>query len=540
MGSLGDGAVPQTHDELLIVGGGPSGLLLAHELLRRQVPVRILEKRRGPSHTSRAMTIHARSMEMFDNMGMAQRLEEVCLECPGNIYHFPGMPDEKCPKTDYRALPSRYPFYYKISQNDFEQVLREHLFSLYSVKPEYQTELVGLEQDDNGVTVRIKHSDGTEEDARYRYVVGCDGVHSTIRDAAGISFEGQTVAVMGMMDVELDNVTFDDRWMNYYFNEELFMNCTKMPGRWWRIYMSEPTGDYVFRKDQQQAYQEVADRLGIGFKVGQVEWATAWQVRNHIANRYREKRLIICGDACHVHSPSGGQGMNCCMQDAWNLGWKLAAVFKGQANEAILDSYERERKPVGEQVSNGAMATHDIVMGFGKPLEPRYQMTQVPNWESKSIHLVSGLSHNYREAVVLPEGLTPVSGPQPGERAPDALLVDMPKKRLYDIYRRPQFTLLVHPGARAPDSVAEVGLKARDRLDARFPGQVSTFLVSKDKDDRYDFDHQARDEGSEFTSRYSLDPEGRLILVRPDAYIGMACVPGEWELIEKYMEQWLL
>lgn len=342
------------------------------------------------------------------------------------------------------------------------------------------------------------------------------------------------------MDVELENVNFDDRWMNYYFNNELFMNVTKMPGRWWRIYMSEPTGEYVFRKDQQQAYQEVADKLGIGFKVGQVEWATAWQVRNHIANRYREKRLIICGDACHVHSPSGGQGMNCCMQDAWNLGWKLAAVYKGQAGESILDSYEKERKPVGEQVSNGAMATHDIVMGFGKPLDGRYALTQVPNWESKSIHLVSGLSHNYRDAVVQPQGIKPVSGPQPGERAPDALLVGMPKKRLYDIFRRPQFSLLVAPGQQDPNTVAETGLKTRDRLNARFPEQVSTFLISKEKDDRYDFDHQARDEGSEFTSRYSIPPEGRLILVRPDLYIGLACDPGQWKLIEKCLEQWFL
>ncbi|KAJ9144936.1 Pentachlorophenol monooxygenase [Pleurostoma richardsiae] len=529
----------QVRKELLIVGGGPSGLLLAHELLRRQVPVRIVEKRPGPSHTARAMTIHARSMEMFDNMGMGPRLEEVCLECPGNIYHFPGLTEKTWPRTDYRVLPTRFPFYYKISQNNFEQILREHLYAYYSVQPEYQTELLRVEQDADGVTVHIQH-DGKVEEARYRYVVGCDGVHSTIRNAAGIAFNGRNVSVMSMMDVELHDVNFDDRWMNYYFNEDLFMNCTKMPGRWWRIYMSEPTGEYVFRKDYQEAYQEVADKLGIGFKVGDVDWVTAWQVRNHIAERYREKRLIICGDACHVHSPAGGQGMNCCMQDAWNLGWKLAAVLKGQAEESILDSYERERKPVGEQVSNGAQATHDIVMGFGKPLEPRYKMTQVPDWEKSSINLVSGLSHNYREAVVLPEGLTPVSGPKPGERAPDAILVKMPKKRLYDVYRRPQFTLLVASGEGDPKQAVEIGLKARDRLNLRFPEQVSTVLVGKQADDRFDFDHRVQDEESEFTTRYSIPPEGRLIVVRPDLYIGMACNLEEWELVEEYLEQWFV
>lgn len=101
-------------------------------------------------------------------------------------------------------------------------------------------------------------------------------------------------------DLILSNVTFDDRWMNYYFNKDLFMNCTKMPGKFWRIYMSEPTGEYVFAADQQKAYQEVADKLGIGFKVGKPHWQTAWDVRNNIAETYRNGRMLICGDASHV------------------------------------------------------------------------------------------------------------------------------------------------------------------------------------------------------------------------------------------------
>jgi 2-polyprenyl-6-methoxyphenol hydroxylase-like FAD-dependent oxidoreductase len=100
------------HNEVLIVGGGPTGLIMAHELLRRRVPVRVIEKRQGPSHTTRAMTIHARSMEMFEHIGLAHRLEEVCLECPGNIYHFPHLSEEEQPRTDYRVLPTRFPFYY--------------------------------------------------------------------------------------------------------------------------------------------------------------------------------------------------------------------------------------------------------------------------------------------------------------------------------------------------------------------------------------------------------------------------------------------
>ncbi|PYI01098.1 pentachlorophenol monooxygenase [Aspergillus sclerotiicarbonarius CBS 121057] len=523
---------------VLITGAGPTGLLLAHELLRRQIPILIIDKRPSPSSTSRAFTIHARSMEMFDHMGIAARLEEVCLQCPGNIYHFPWLNEAECPRTDFRALQTRFAFYYKISQDQFEGVLREHLQGCYGVGVEFGREVVGVVQDQSwdGVRVVMGRRDGKLEEERYRYVVGCDGVHSTVRKEAGIQFEGRKMGVMGMMDVELQNVTFDDRWMNYFFNETLFMNCTKLPGKYWRIYMSEPESKYVHREDPRKSYQEAADELGMGIKVGTPAWVTAWSVPSYMATQYRNHRVIICGDACHVHSPAGGQGMNCCMQDSFNLGWKLAAVVKGHACEKILDSYEKERKPIGYQVNEGAMATHKIVMGFGVPLEDRYPLTQETDWEERTVNLVSGLSHNYCDVAVLPTGLTPVSGPRPGERAPDALLVKEPRKRLYDVYRRPQFTLLVAGGTN--DRVVDAGMKARECLDARFPNQVSTYLISREHVPRFDFDHQCHDEEKEFVQRYDIPPEGRLVLVRPDLYVGMACKPEEWGFVGEYLEQW--
>ncbi|KIX09292.1 uncharacterized protein Z518_00371 [Rhinocladiella mackenziei CBS 650.93] len=541
-------AMSQHFDGVLVVGAGPSGLILTYELLRRRVPVRLVEKRKGPSHTARAMTVHARSMEMFDHMSIGHRLKEVCLECPGNRYHFPGMPDEQCPKTDYRVLPTRYPFYYKISQNDFEQVLREHLFATHGMAPEYQTEVVALSSPadiEMGGRVRatIKLPNGDFEDTTYPWVVGCDGVKSFVRDVAGIAFKGDVVAAMAMMDVPLTGVNFDDRWMNYYFTKDLFMNVTRMPGGVWRIYMSEPTGEYVYRDDKKQSFQEVADQIGIGFKLGEPEWATSWEIRNNIASHYREGRLIICGDASHVHSPSGGQGMNGCMQDAFNLGWKLAAVWKRQAKAEILDTYERERKPIGEQISRGAMATHHIVMGFGEEPEKRYPLTQGPNWEENTIRLVSGLSHNYCEVVRVPVLLRPPKGPRAGERAPDALLIKSPQRHLYDIFRRPQFTLLIVPSMSRKHEQLVQAVAIRDTLNARFPGHVCVHLISDKREVEFDFDRQSKDETGQFLDMYEIDrndDDGRLVLVRPDLYVGMSCWMTEWEAVSDYLEQWYI
>ncbi|MCW2853017.1 MAG: Pentachlorophenol monooxygenase [Nocardioides sp.] len=532
----------RSNPSVAIIGAGPTGLILAHELLRRGVSVRLIEKRLGPSHTTRAMTVHARSMEMFDHIGAANRLEEVCTECPGNIYHFPGRTLDEQPRTDYRTLPTRYPFYYKINQNDFEQVLRDHLLAVYSVVPEYRTEAVDVVPEDDRVRIDIKLPDGSDETIHADWVVGCDGKRSLVRDRAGIDFVGEEVAAMAMMDVQLTDVTFDDLWMNYFFDETLFLNCTKLPGKNWRIYMADATGEYVHMADKRASFQEVADKLGVGFTVGEPEWATEWPILNNIATSYRTGRLIICGDASHIHSPSGGQGMNGCMQDAFNLGWKLAAVVQGEADQSILDTYEAERRPIGELVTEGAMSTHEIVMGFGIAPEDRYHLTQEPGWEESSIQLVSGLAHHYRDNVTVPDGITELSGPRPGERAPDALLVVEPRKRLYDVFRHPGFTVVAITGSGQDESeTVTAATRLRELLDQRHPGRARCHLITDGANDTgFDFDNRSADETGEIAERYAVGDESRIVVVRPDLYVAMSCALADADRVAEYFEQWFV
>ncbi len=523
-------------DPVLIVGAGPAGLILAHELLRRGVAVRLLEKRDGPTHTTRAFTLHARTMEMFEHIGVAHRIEEVSLPCPGNVYHFQGLPESECPRTDFRSLPSRYAFYYKLNQNDFEQVLREHLRAHYGLGPEYGCEVTGVAPGDDSVRVSFRdRSGGREGTISASWVVGCDGAHSAVRESAGIAFPGQRVGVMAMMDVEVREFPHDDSWVNYFIGQNLFMLVTKLPGPYWRVYLSD-AGAMTEAENPRASFQAVADAIGIGMKLGEPHWASQWEIHNNIAESYRRGRVLLCGDASHVHSPAGGQGMNGCMQDAFNLGWKLAAVVHGAADATLLDSYERERKPIGEQITAGAKATHEIVMAFGKGLGDRIAITRTPGWQEQTIRVISGLAHNYRGVVETPEGASAVDGPQAGDRAPDAELVREPRKRVFDLFRHPRFTLLAFPGAGG----ASEAKAACDAIEVRHPDRVQACLIAPSATSGFDADHWAPDAAGEARRAYGVGAsEGRLVLVRPDLYVAANCGPADGPRLAPFLDRWL-
>jgi NADPH-dependent dioxygenase len=225
------------------------------------------------------------------------------------------------------------------------------------------------------------------------------------------------------------------------------------------------------------------------------------------------------------------------MQDAFNLGWKLAAVVNGAASAEILDTYERERRPIGEQITAGAKATHDIVMAFGTGLEDRIAMTRQPQWQDNSVRLISGLSHHYRDAVRVPAGLTPVPGPAAGDRAPDALLTPEPRKRLFDLLRHARFTLLASPGDGKSGQAGIIG-KVFDDLAARFPGLVACRLITAEPAAGLDIDSNPVDATGEFAARYQIGAEGRLVLIRPDMYTGLNAALGDAGKIAEYLSYW--
>lgn len=512
--------------QITIIGAGPTGLILANELLRRGISVRQVDMRPTPSGSTRAFTIHSRTMEMFDHIGVAPRLQEMQEICPGNRFHFKGldMKEDEVPATDFRRLKNtRFNYYGKVNQNDLEQVLREHLLANCGHVPEWNVECSGVNNTAHGIECTlIYHGDDDREEIHTTpWLVGADGVRSIVRSHLGGSFEHSEsyLTTMSMADVKLHGYNGDDEWVNYYTSNQGFLLLTHLPGDVHRIYLTGEMQQKLEEMDVQNAYQWGLNFYDTGATIDDICWSSTWQIHKIIGEIYFRDHIVLCGDATHVHSPSGGQGMNACLQDAFNLGWKLAAILGGDAPESLLASYESERKPIAEQVTEGANRIHQIVINHEIPLEERYKLTQNPDWHDSSIYWISGLGHTYRDFAYIPEGVSRLDSPvQPGDRAPDVILsASPPKRRLHDILRHTKFTALFLPVDKKDLSHC---VEIAEQLRNEHEPYVKAVLIAKEKYDAFDYDHMFIDATNEIIDVYGCSNTGRIILIRPDLVVG--------------------
>ncbi len=278
----------------------------------------------------------------------------------------------------------------------------------------------------------------------------------------------------------------------------------KLPGGYHRMLLSDRGESARGNLTPQQAFQGILDQHFDGVGIGEEVWHSKWESWVRLSHTYRDRDVFLAGDSAHVHSTTGGQGMNCCLQDAWNLGWKLAMVVKGHAPAALLDTYEAERKPIAEQVIWAASSLHEIFMGHGQSLEQRAARLSDPAFLDQVIGRCSGVAYTYRDYVASESGAaTPDGGPRIGDRAPDFELSD--GTSLYGATRTAGFALLVIPGPSGHDANVLRGVR-----EAAAP-HVQTLRV---------FELAASDA---LTQAYGANAETWLYVIRPDAYVGFAC-----------------
>ncbi|MEU7901103.1 FAD-dependent oxidoreductase [Nonomuraea sp. NPDC049152] len=400
--------------DVLIVGAGPTGLTLAVDLARRGVACRIVDQAPEPAGGSKGKGLQPRTQEVFDDLGVIDRILTGATPYPPLRVRLGRMPVWQArmhkPALATDAVP--YPTVIMHPQWRTEAALRERLAELGG-KVEQGTALTGFEQDTDGVTARL----GTGEILRVRYLVAADGGRSPVRKALGIGFTGETREEerMALGDVRVEGLGRDHIHVWVRPGKGMVALYPMAGTDTFQLLASLKPG--VVPEQTLSAYQRIfAERSMLrGVRLTEVLWSSLYRVNIRLADRYRSGRVFLAGDAVHVHPPEGGQGLNTGVQDAYNLGWKLARVLAG-APEALLDTYEEERRPVAARVLGLSADLHD--KKSYKRDEETYQ-----------------LSLSYRGGSLARRG---------GERVPDGplRLADGTRARMFDLLRGPHFTLL--------------------------------------------------------------------------------------------------
>src|SRR5690606_32297943 len=398
--------------------------------------------------------------------------------------------------------------------NDTENNVRDYAREQYGRGIEWNTQCVAVQPDADGVTATLVHADRNDERelVRCRYLVACDGINSRVRRELGFPQQESDYAgtVLQNLDGYLHGFPDAEDYVHYCAGTDHFIIIVKVPRGFYRLLLSY-RGAADANPRTGAAYTNLADQHYVGVRLGDVDRDKKGEGWVRPAGHYREDNVFPAGDSAHVHSTTGGQGMNCCMQDTYNLGWKLAMVIDGTARPKLLDTYEQERRPIAEQVIWAASSLHEIFMGHGKDIAERASRMNDPGFVDAVVGRCSGISYTYRDYVEQPAGLTPLGGPAIGDRAPDADLAD--GGTLFGLTRHTGFTLLALPGADANAGAADAEA-AIAPLRERYHRIVRTHVL---------------DPSPGIDAAYGRSGPARLYLVRPDGYVGYRCAADEAE-----------
>jgi 2-polyprenyl-6-methoxyphenol hydroxylase-like FAD-dependent oxidoreductase len=475
-----------TGADVLVVGGGPTGLMLAGDLARAGVSVTLIEKHSEGSQLTRAFAVHARTLEELDARGLADDL----IEHGAKVRDFDFFGGSVKLRLD-RFVDGRFPYLLVTPQTNVERALRTRALHLgAAIVP--GAELLSLSQDADGVDAVVRF-DEVEHSVRATYVVGADGYHSRVRDQIGVPFPGNSVIKSIMLaDVRLATAPADVLAVNGV--GDYFAFIAPFGDGWYRIFCWNRTNPQLDSApvDFEEIREATRRALGTDFGMHDPRWMSRFHSDERQAPTYRVGRVFLAGDAAHVHSPAGGQGMNTSIQDAANLGWKLAAAVLGWGTVSLLDSYQAERHPVGKAVlrSSGAIVRAALLRSAAARLVRNVvagAVLPVPAVGGRVVRSITGIGFEYAR----PEG----SHELVGTRAKDVALTDDPA-RLYEALRGGKFVLVVPEGIEVP---------ASDRV----------------------------------TVVHAADPHRPVTLVRPDAYIAWAADNAESAAIAAGMDHWV-
>jgi len=532
--------------DVLAVGAGPTGLTLAANVHALDASVRVIDRNLDRGRESRALAVQPRTLELLDSLDLAEALVGRG-RTSVRLHIRIGRRTVAVPFGDVGVEDSAFPSLLFVSQAETEAVLTDHL-TARGIHVERGVELVSFRVEDDSVACVLGHTDGRTEELRCRFLVGCDGAHSTVRHLAGIPFEGDAYPQTFFLgDLEADG-DLEAGAINAFVGSDAvaFFFPLGRPATWRLIGMRQRPA----RGDSEGATTEAAaaslqDLQSVtdvstsgGVRLRDPAWMTVFRLHHRQAAHYRAGRVFLAGDAAHIHSPAGGQGMNTGMQDAWNLAWKLALVVRGAADDRLLESYEAERWPVGRFLLRFTDRAFSVV-GSGGPLFPLLGSLLAPGLaplvlrsrrvRAFGFRFVSQLGIRYRKSPIVSEGNpAPRRGPRAGDRLPDARIErDGGSTWLLRAISRPGFRLLL---CGPPEAWEPVVLR---RLHERYAGLVATYRLAAEPGP-----DTLSDPMGEAFSRLGVRHAAQY-LVRPDGHVAFRSAGTDLEGLESYLAQWL-
>jgi 2-polyprenyl-6-methoxyphenol hydroxylase-like FAD-dependent oxidoreductase len=538
--------------DVLVVGAGPTGLALATQLRAFGARFRLIDRLRDRTHESRALGVQARTLELLQTCGLGEPLVARGSTSTRLVLHLDAQVVARLTLGGIGAADTRFPFILFVSQAETEALLGEHLGAA-GVKIERGIELTAFELADEHVVCVLRHDDGREERVRARFLAGCDGAHSAVRKGAGIPFEGGSYPqefVLG--DIEADGA-LEPGAINSFAGNGVAMFFPLGRPTTWRVIAMAACDTRPRRGEETDRESGAVGELSLTELQAIVDPPTggcvrvrdpAWLTRFHLHHRqtahYRAGRVFLAGDAAHVHSPVGAQGMNTGIQDAWNLGWKLALVSRGSASHRLLDSYEAERWPVGNfllRYTDRIFATFTRVISGGKlagwirrVAMPRVLPCAIGSaWlRAAAFRFVSELGIRYRHSPAVVEGAPRLrGGPRPGDRLPDmGLTINGSAFWLQETIAGPRLALLLC------GDPAQWDAGRLDTLRKRFSDTLAMHYLA-----RHPAPGVLLDEDGAAMARLGVKDAAQY-LIRPDGYVGFRCAGREFDALEAYLNGW--
>jgi len=495
-----------TKTDVIIIGAGPTGLSLACQLVRHGIDFIIIEKNEGVTPYSKAIGVQARTLEIYEQLGLAQKaIEQGAIAGKARLLAGGEVRGELDLSGIGEGL-SAYPYMLVYEQSKNEKLLYEYLQSQRK-EVLWQTELESFSQNDSGVTAQVKTDAGASSIIEAKYLVGCDGAKSPTRHALGLSFEGSTFERMFYVaDAQVD-WKFSHDALHICLSKDTLLIFFPLKGeKRYRIVGSFPEGH---EKEEgnilyEEIEQQIKEKTNLELDIHDVEWFSTYKVHTRHVNKFSEGRGFLAGDSAHIHTPAGGQGMNTGIQDGYNLAWKMALILKGKADEKLLETYNEERLENARHL----LQTTDRMFQFGAGSEwfLAFLRTNVLPSVAKYIlsfdavknfvfPLISQIGINYRHSSLSSHAGDENFKVKAGDRMP-YFLVD--GKSIYDNLHQPNFHLLVF-------SAAENDFQSlKTELESQY-----TDLV--------DFNAMLLD--TQVTDIFGTD-KSFSVLLRPDNYIG--------------------